>query len=175
MAANIYRLTRIIRGNHPRTRIVTMCSFAVFDQHRYMYAPGTQHPLFGLTGEALAPSESFRFIRVEGQKLTVVISSPVSYPHMYISLPTNYPYGRSCPLSPALFPTTNDSVRFFPGDMRYAESHISSSSLVRNMCFGSVSSSASLPIQSVPSPGLSYKTTTFLTAGYAVLPFRWVS
>ena len=43
--------------------------------------------------------------------------------------------------------------------------------LVRDMCFGSVSSSASLPIQSVPSSDLSYKTTTFLIAGYAVLPF----
>ena len=95
--------------------------------------------------------------------------------HPYHRCSANYPYGRSCPLSPALSPTSIYSVRFFPGNMRYAESHISSSSLVRNMCFGSVSSSASLPIQSVPSPGLSYKTTTFLIAGYAVLPFRWVS
>ena len=74
--------------------------------------------------------------------------------HPYHRCSTNYPYERSCPLSPALSPTSNDSVRFFPGNMRYAESHISSSSLVRDMYFGfvRVSGSASLPIQSVPSP-----------------------
>ena len=132
--------------------------------------------MFGLTGEVFVPSESFRFIRVDG----LVISSPVSYPHhlpplihpvltspltLYIPhhwCSTNCPYQRSCPLSPALSPKSNDLVRFFPGNMRYAESHISSSSLVRDMYFGfvRVSGSASLPIQSVPSPGLSYKTTT---------------
>ena len=35
-----------------------------------------------------SPSESFRFIRGEGQKLTVVISlSPVSYPHTDLTSP----------------------------------------------------------------------------------------
>ena len=157
-----------------------MCSLhrsVHFDQHRY--APGTQPPLLGLTGEVLVPSESFRFIRGEGQRLASFSPSrsdiTIDFAHPYHRCSTNYPYERSCPLSPALSPTSNDSVRFFPGDMRYAESHISSSSLVRDMCFGSVSSSASLPIQAVPSPGLSYKTTTYLIAGYAVLPFRWVS
>ena len=77
---------------------------------------------------------------------------------LYHRCSTNCPYGRSCPL--LLSPTSNDFARFFPGNMRYAESHISSSPLVCDMCFGSVSSSASHPIQSVPSPGLSYKTTT---------------
>ena len=43
--------------------------------------------------------------------------------HPYHRCSTNCPYQRSCPLSPALSPTSNDSVRFFPGN---AESHISS-------------------------------------------------
>ena len=40
--------------------------------------------------------------------------------HPYHRCSTNYPYERSCPLSPVLFPTSNDLVRFFPGNMRYA-------------------------------------------------------
>ena len=162
-----------------------MCSFAVFDQHRYDF-----HIIVWLHRGSSCPFRVFPIHPSERTKVDrrhikpgfISTSSPAFDPscsditidlvHPYHWYSANYPYGRSCPLSPALSPTSIYSVRFFPGNMRYAESHISSSPLVCHMCFGSVSSQSSYTIGAQSRPFLQ---NYYLIAGYAVLPFRWVS
>ena len=94
--------------------------------------PGTQFPL------SLAPrggSHPFRVFPIHPRGRTKVdrrhikpgfISTycsdiTIDLVRPYHRCSTNCPYQRSCPLSPALSPTSNDLVSFFPGNMRYAE------------------------------------------------------
>ena len=144
--------------------------------------------MFGLTGEVFVPSESFRFIRVDG----LVISSPVSYPHIYsrlwsillrhhhwpcTSLPqVSHQLSLSEILSTlsCLVPYIKWLSKILSGKyeicrVAYIQFIFSARHVLR------VRVELSQPSYTIGPQPWPFLQNYYLIAGYAVLPFRWVS